>query len=81
VVIHGRICFLVARGHGTFLVGLLAAKLPWIWMLPLSLPFVSLLIDEQCHGLKDDITAQLADSASELGLVEISADAKQDAHP
>jgi hypothetical protein len=42
---------------------------------------VSLLIDEQCHGLKDDITAQLADSASELGLVEISADAKQDAHP
>jgi glycosyltransferase involved in cell wall biosynthesis len=62
----------------SFLVGqlviaaMIAPTHPWVWMLPLTLPLASLLIDHQYHQLKDVVTAHLDASAGELKLVRIT---------
>jgi GT2 family glycosyltransferase len=53
-------------------IAMVASIYPWIWMLPLTLPFAALLIDHQYHQLKDIVAAQLDASARELKLVRIA---------
>src|SRR6185436_12863353 len=53
-------------------IALVAPLHPWVWMLPLTLPFAALLIDHQYHQLKDVVAAQLDASARELKLVRIT---------
>jgi hypothetical protein len=53
-------------------IGLVAGRLPWIWLLPIALPFVSLLLDHQHQQLKEIIATQLEATARELNLVSLS---------
>jgi hypothetical protein len=53
-------------------IALVAPVQPWIWMLPLTLPFAALLIDHQYHQLKDMVAAQLDAVARELKLVRVA---------
>ena len=52
-------------------IALVAPLHPWIWLLPLNLPFAALLIDHQYHQLKDVVAAHLEASARELRLIRI----------
>src|SRR6185436_18249855 len=54
------------------LIGVVAAKLPWIWMVLITIPFMSLLLDHQYHEQEDLVALQLAESASDLKLVQFS---------
>ena len=66
-----RFSFCAVAALELILIELLAAKLPWMWMLPLTLPFVSLLLDQQYHDIEEVVAAQLAASAGDLKLVSL----------
>jgi hypothetical protein len=58
---------------GQLVVVVMVAPLhPWVWMLPLTLPFAALLIDHHYHQLKDVVTSHLDASARKLKLVRIT---------
>jgi glycosyltransferase involved in cell wall biosynthesis len=55
-------------------VAILAPLQPWIWLLPLTLPFAALWIDDRYHQLKDLVAARFDAVARELKLVVIARD-------
>ncbi|HYV30128.1 MAG TPA: glycosyltransferase family 2 protein, partial [Candidatus Binatia bacterium] len=52
-------------------IGLCARLQPWIWLLPLTLPFVSLLIEHQQFKLLSATAALISDVADSLKLVPL----------
>jgi GT2 family glycosyltransferase len=52
-------------------IGLLATKQPWIWLLPLTLPFLALLIEHQQCKLQAVVAAYVEAVARRLNLVAI----------
>ena len=78
--LHGQWSLAAKLMFWAFLIGQLVAIAmvapihPWIWTLPLTLPFAALLIDHQHHQLKDVVAAHLDAAARELKLVRIARD-------
>jgi glycosyltransferase involved in cell wall biosynthesis len=58
-------------------IGIMASLQPWIWLLPLTLPFIALLIDHRYHQLKEFVAGQLDAVARELKLVSITGNQRQ----
>lgn len=54
-------------------IGWVAPVQPWIWLLPLTLPFCALVIDHQYQELSERVAGHLGGSARELKLVRIVA--------
>jgi hypothetical protein len=52
-------------------IALIAPFQPWIWMLPLTLPFFALLIDDQYLRTKAVVASHLDAAARELKLVPV----------
>jgi hypothetical protein len=67
-------CLLVAQ---LVVIGVVAPLQPWIWLLPLTLPFAALLIDDRYHQLKELVAAQFETSARESKLVAIRRDQRK----
>jgi GT2 family glycosyltransferase len=62
-------CLLIAQ---LIAIGVVAPLQPWVWLVPLTLPFAALLIDHQYHQLKELVAGQFDDVARELKLVRIA---------
>jgi hypothetical protein len=52
-------------------IGIVAPVQPWIWLLPLTLPFAALSIDFQYQRLKEMVAVHLVAAARELKLVRV----------
>jgi glycosyltransferase involved in cell wall biosynthesis len=67
-----KLLFLAGVAAELLVIALLAPFQPWIWMLPLTLPFLALLIGEQSCRLKETVASHLAALAVELKLVRLT---------
>jgi GT2 family glycosyltransferase len=67
-----KLLFLASAAIELLVIALIAPLKPWIWMLPLTLPFVALLVGEQSHRLRESVADELTALARELKLVRIT---------
>jgi hypothetical protein len=50
---------------------LFAEQLPWLWLLPITLPLLYWFIAEQGHDFQSATAALMDDNAQHLGLVKV----------
>ena len=66
-----RVFFWTVLGAELFVVSLLAPLQPWIWMLLLTVPMISVFLEYEQWALLQAIASLLDETASELRLVKL----------
>ena len=52
--------------------GLFAEQIPWLWMLPITLPLLYWFIAERGHDFQSAIVVLMDDNARRLGLIKVA---------
>jgi hypothetical protein len=70
--LQAKIAFCLLCGVELLLIGFLARQMPWLWMLPITLPLLFWFLEDEKAVLQQTIAALLDETAQEQNLMKLS---------